>query len=485
MIHFLRHYTVRLWASLLAGSLLVIIGFPVLGGQLGLSTAFWGVLVSFLVLFFLGGWFGNALGMHWINRLMREAAIWERAGNFRQSEKLFKKAVSIFDSFLISPIAREEKSRQLPARMARFYLAQQMIDPAADGFILAYLHRHPEDEEVSEMWLQKADMPEQRLREHDELAFKIGNAQPENKSLQRLLARACLLSERSDYPALKTYRRIIEDDTPDDRRIIDDIAVSFHNERRADRWALQAYLTAFRADRKKTWLLRGIAVCMHRSSASDRTSRAYKEAGKLLSRLDETTLRKMREGFVPPVSLPAVPTVSKKSERIGASLRALASGASALTAAVSEALLTAGKAYAALYYRLKNHKNTRPFLKWSAVGLAGTGLIVLVINTAGHLISSRETAPPEPEQPAEIVITDPFTLQVAAYLKVEHAEKFVSTLKSMGLDAYYTEARSTQSNWFQVRISHFPTKDAARAHGEALKTKGVIDDFYVANYQRP
>ena len=119
--------------------------------------------------------------------------------------------------------------------------------------------------------------------------------------------------------------------------------------------------------------------------------------------------------------------------------------------------------------------------------MISTGVVVLMINTAVHLIPTKETPPlePTPEQPKEIVVTDPFTLQVAAYLKVEHAEKYVASLKELGLDAYYTEAKGTKSHWYQVRISHFPNKDAARAHGEALKIKGIIDDFYVANYEEP
>ena len=74
---------------------------------------------------------------------------------------------------------------------------------------------------------------------------------------------------------------------------------------------------------------------------------------------------------------------------------------------------------------------------------------------------------------------------MAAYVKVEHADKFVAALKSQGLDAYYTEAQGVNKHWYQVRISHFPNKEAARAHGEKLKTQGIIDDFYVANYEHP
>ena len=485
MTHFLRHITIRLWGSLLIGGLLVLVGFPVVGQAMGLGVAFWAVLMGFVVFFFLGGWIGNTLGMRGVNRLMREAGIWERAGNFRQSEIVFKKAVSIFDSFLISPLVRQEKSRQLSARMARFYLSRQETDQTADAFIKAYLHRYPDDEEVSDVWLQKADLEELCLRENDDLAFKIGSAQPDNKSLQRLLAHACLLAERTDYTALRTYRRIIHDNAIDDRELIDEIATRFFQDRRVDNWALKAYLLAFKADRKKTWLLKGMAACMHRSSANDRASRPYKEAENLLSKLTKVTLAKLEEGFATPTQ--AAPATPQEKKDLKTVWQALASTSSAVATTALASISAAGKAGTTLYLHVKNHKHTRVVLKWTAVGLAGIGLLVLIINTATHLIPSKGPAPLEPvlEQPAEIIVTDPFTLQVAAYLKVEHAEKFVTTLKDRGLDAYYTQAKSTQSYWFQVRISHFPTKDAARAYGETLKAKGIIDDFYVANYERP
>ena len=485
MTHLLRHFTIRLWASLLGGGLLVLLGFPVLGEAMGLTVAFWAVLAGFVVFFFLSGWFGNTIGMRGVNQLMHEAGIWERAGNFRQSEIVFKKAVSIFDSFLISPLVRQEKSRQLSARMARFYLSRPKTDRTADTFTMAYLHRYPDDEEVSDLWLQKTDLEELCLRENDDLAFKIGSAQPENKGLQRLLAHACLLAKRTDYPALKTYRRIIQDHTVDDRELIDEIVTRFFQDRRVDNWALKAYLLAFKADQKKTWLLKGMAACMHRSSANDRASRPYKEVGNLLSRLSKDTLTKLEDGFAAPSQ--AERSAPPTTKALKTFWQALASTSSAMAATVFASISATGKAGTVLYLQIKNHKHTRVVLKWTAVGLAGIGLVVLMINTAAHLIPTGETPPLEPasEQPAEIVVTDPFTLQVAAYLKIEHAEKYVATLKSQGLDAYYTDAQSAQSHWFQVRISHFLTKEDARAHGEALKAKGIIDDFYVANYERP
>ena len=84
-----------------------------------------------------------------------------------------------------------------------------------------------------------------------------------------------------------------------------------------------------------------------------------------------------------------------------------------------------------------------------------------------------------------MVITDPFTIQVAAYLKPEDAQGYVSYLKKRGLNAYWRKRKGTEKTYYQVRVSHFADKASAKAYGASLKAQGIIDDFYVANYDRP
>ena len=83
------------------------------------------------------------------------------------------------------------------------------------------------------------------------------------------------------------------------------------------------------------------------------------------------------------------------------------------------------------------------------------------------------------------MITEPFTIQGAAYLEPDYAQRYVTQLKKQGLDAYWTEAATGNKRWYQVRLSHFKDKNSARAYGESLKARGIFDDYYVANYQRP
>jgi len=130
---------------------------------------------------------------------------------------------------------------------------------------------------------------------------------------------------------------------------------------------------------------------------------------------------------------------------------------------------------------VKTSRETRTLAKWLLVGIFAVGIVGLIVSTVGYFVQT-DTGDKEQKLAVEAVVTDPFTLQVAAYLKPEHAREYVAALKKMNIDAYWTETAGNNKNWYQVRVSHFPDKKSAIAYGEALKSKGIIDDFFVANY---
>ena len=120
-----------------------------------------------------------------------------------------------------------------------------------------------------------------------------------------------------------------------------------------------------------------------------------------------------------------------------------------------------------------------------AVGL-GILAALFIVHTIGYLAPSPTpppTAPSAPVPPQEAVAPAPpmpYTLQVAAYLKPEHAERYLKDLKANGIEAYLKQAQANDKTWYQVRIAHFPTKAEALAYGSGLKARGLVEDFYVA-----
>jgi cell division protein FtsN len=111
----------------------------------------------------------------------------------------------------------------------------------------------------------------------------------------------------------------------------------------------------------------------------------------------------------------------------------------------------------------------------------------VALNLAGFFESSPPEAPTaelSPAPPPSDQITDQVALQVAAYLKQDYALKRVEDLKQKGLNAYWVETASGGKTWYQVRIAPFRDQSSAREFGRSLKSKGIIDDFYVTSAGR-
>ena len=129
----------------------------------------------------------------------------------------------------------------------------------------------------------------------------------------------------------------------------------------------------------------------------------------------------------------------------------------------------------------------KKIFKWVVSSVLIFVVIIFIVNTINHLVKTR-TRITRISEPVERAVTrqanDRFTIQVAAYQKSEYAKRVVRQLKKQNIDAFWTEAAGAKRRWYQVRISHFPDKQSARNYGEKLKSTGIIDDFYVSNYER-
>jgi hypothetical protein len=69
-----------------------------------------------------------------------------------------------------------------------------------------------------------------------------------------------------------------------------------------------------------------------------------------------------------------------------------------------------------------------------------------------------------------------YAVQVGAFSDVNNAARLTESLRQQGLDATYLVARA---GLYKVRFGNFPTKEAARRRADGLKSKGVIEEFYI------
>lgn len=481
MAHALKHIAFRIWGTVLIGGLIGLWLLPAL--DFGLEPAWVPVPAAVLVLlvFFFLGWLFNRLGLFLADRHIEEAVAWERVGSRTAAGVAYEKALAIFDSFLISPRAKRVASDRLTSRLTRFYLAKTDKQQTSETFIAFYLRAHPDDGEVAESWLRQARAGEGLDPRLYDTAAGIGEALAENRVVQQLLARLYLTENRTDFPALQTYRRATGGRGRAGRTIARDVARLFLKDGRADEWALQLYLQAAAADEPGPELLNGIAACVHWIPETSRNRRLLVLGHQYLEGIAPDQFALMRVGFTPPK--PSEPPVTQSGlKKIWALTgKGLVAGLVGTFSVLWGGLRTAHGLVRKLISRVQRSPLTRPILNWVAVTLLVAAVVVLIINTVGYLVRPR--SPGQATAPVKKVVTDRFTLQVAAYLKKKHAEKYVAHLKTLGLDAFWIVTTRRNKTWYQVRVSHFPNKATARAYGQSLKEQGLIDDFYVANYE--
>jgi len=484
MVSTLRHLIVRTWATVLIGGVLCLLILPAIHSLVGLEWALVPVVIVFFVVFMVVGWLSNRVGVSALERLVGEATKWERSGLLRSAEKTYKRALAVLDSFLFSPLVKRRESAYLTARMARFYLARADKTRDSEAFITAYLQHHPEDSEAAEDWLRQVEILGDLKRDYYELASRIGNAQAENTSVQHLLARLYLAARRTDFPALQTYRHMLNVGGALADDIVRDLAVLFIREGRADEWALTVYLQALQHGGERPLLLKGIAACVYWLGENEHMRKLLRQARRVLEDFDKESLEKMRAGFTPPKVEPGLLRLPRRTE-VGSALKKASTHVGLALLRLSKFLaVSMWRNIRALFHGIKRSKRSQLVLGWSLTAVLIVAVVVLAVSTVGHLIKTRK-GPPEKKEIAEEVITDLFTIQVAAYLKPEDAQGYVTYLKKRGLDAYWRKQEGTKKTYYQVRVSHFPDKASARTYGVSLKAQGIIEDFYVANYERP
>jgi hypothetical protein len=478
MTHFLRHSAVRLWIALLIGGLGGLAIFPAWQPHLGLAPMPFvagGVVAG---LYAAVGWATNRIGLGRVRRLEREASLNERRGLYDDAEEMLRDALAVMDSFLISPGLRRRRLTPLAARLARFYLAQARLSDAGEEFLAGYLGANPQDEEVAEAWVRGVEKQGGLQEVHQELAARLGSAHPRNPKIQLAVARLYLMLERTDYGALQSYFRVWHADGAAVPEFCQRLAQLLRAEGRADDWAQAVYRQA------------GLAA-----------------PGPAAAGLSPAALRPAAVGRAEPRPAPAEATADGEAfqmrfgadageDELEAEPSPWASGRQRVWPACGRLFQAAGVRLRQVAARFASGPQAaarrlrfRPFLRAALIGLllaaAAAGGLWHVLRRGG-----LPAAPPVPPPavslpaPAPAAVTDPYTLQVAAYLKSEYALKFVEDLKAQGLDAYWIETVSGDKLWYQVRISHFPDQQSARDLGRDLKQKGIIDDFYVTNYSR-
>ncbi len=472
----LRHLAVRFWLTALAGGGATVFFLPLWQRLLGVDWLIVPAVVLTAGSFAGAGWLMNRIGLGFLQRSVNEAAAWERAGMSAESETAFGKAMATFDSFWISPLQRRKKFQWFSGVMARFYMGRRPESPLSRRRVAAHLRQFPQDAAAAEPWLESLLAYERHMPLEHEAVELISQRLGRHRRIQRLLMQFYMVNGRTDFDAVQTYRRVWHAQGPLPADSVRDLSRLLRNDHVLTPWSLQVYLAAYEAGDETA--VEGIAAAVRWLPATEESRSHLKAAKKLIDALDRpvpqaATLSKYR-----PARSAPVPVHSAQPSRARARIRP-----------------RGGEVLSRLKTRLdfrgrvsgdhaKNWLASIPVGK--AIPTIAAALIIALAAVAGWRFYNRpvlKTQSP-PDVVAKVpVITDPFTIQVAAYLKRGDAQQFVDQLIQAGLDAFLTRATSANRSWYQVKVSHFASREAAQGYGRELKSKGLIDDFYVANYE--
>jgi hypothetical protein len=429
------------------------------------------VALLLIACFVATGWVLDKVGLVFLQRVVNEAAVWEQAGMTAEAEAVYQRAVGLFDSFWFSPLQRRRRAPWFTARLARFYIGQSLRNSYAEALVRGYLLKHPDDADIASAWLEQLLNRKRHTQIDHEAAARIGEALVDDLRIQQLLMEFYLTSGRVDFYAVKTYQRVWRQGQPLPAGLLKPLLGLLLQEGMLTHWTLQVYLEALKKGHQEA--LEGLAGCacwLHPTAENRQNLQAAKDA---FSKYDAEDVATLARRFKPvqPVKAVARPRPSKKR---------VAGRGPRIAGQVSRAI-TAWGAWAVKYGQAMS---AIVFTRRAAIGIT-IGAVVIFMVAVGRQMIKAPAEPPEPVVPVEapLPVKDPFTIQVAAYLKSDDAQRFVDQLKQNGLDAFWTEAASANRKWYQVKVSHFATKDQAMQYGRELKSKGLIDDYYVANYK--
>jgi hypothetical protein len=368
--------------------------------------------------------------------------------------------------------------------MARYYLSESPLGAAAEDFIARYLWAHPGDEEVAEQWVQHAERQGGLREDHQDLGDRLADAHPGHRIIQLAVARLCLAAERTDYLALKTYRRVCGADGGAPAEFCTELEQLFRKSGRSDEWAHQAFRRAGAVVAEsggpmaKTPTAPAARLPVDEEPAEFEVSVPDGEAEaafRMSGAADELGEDEEERAAL----------IAQRRLRWAARMDALGRQAAAALSFLRERIRHYGTGGVAWLYGIWRDPGRRRALAvlLSAGSVIGIGWMAL--NAVGVFDPAPTDSPSVslPSGPAPAA-ADPFALQVAAYLRQDYALKLVEDLKKKKLNAYLIETTGSGKTWYQVRIAAFPDPQSAREFGRELRGKGVIDDFYVTSASR-
>ena len=452
MIRIVRHISVRFWLTTLMVLPSGFILFPRLSGWLSDMPA--SIFIPLMYVFCgLGlGIFMDIAGLWRIRGLVREAQLWERSGIATRAEKKFIRAVRIYDSAWISPLAARRTGPMLTSSLARFYLASGSRRREIQGAASAWLAKNPKDESLARFWLERIQNQDMSGTFTQSILTALADSWYADPELCRILVGVFLDQGRMDFSARRLYRSFLnlaggdEDASQQDKARAETI-----------RDMMSARLDTPEPDSEPAPEMPEPGLGTLGDDRVDLTTFTPGNQG------PDQAFEDGPAGWRPEDDIYAGQSTSGRMSTLMSGIgRKVAGGGSLITDRT-------GKAKHAVLNLIQGR------VRGIMIACLGVWLIFFVWGTLSHMFKTAE----QPTRQIKVVMPKSFTIQVAAYHKKAHADKYMATLAQKGVATTMKVTDGGGKTWYLVRVSEFLDQKSAQSYGNRLKTDHIIDEFFV------
>lgn len=441
MIWLLRNISIHLWITTLTAIPVCFYLLP------GLTRYFPGIspmIAAIIILLVIAVVLSLVMDMvirKMVAGLIKEGQAWERSGIVNKAQKIYIRALRLYDTFLLWPFSARKTAMKLTGTMAKFSLNAMAGSSHDEDYgnlkrfkadqnfkltALVYLRMNPEDQDIAQLWLTTLRQSGIITAFDQEVLSLLADQYSDHSTLTPLILDILLELERKDYSAKRFYQAILNN--PE------------HQE----------------------------------------THQSKIEA--LIGQQAPPTLGD-RKSMVPPepsIEPPPAKEVSVQTRKIFEALfENIQRFFSGLWGMVVSSFRYSASFCVQSYWLVKESQKVRFYAKTGFVVVVSIILVFYVVTTVSHMFKSRVVETDTVEIP--VALPKPFTIQVAAYLKEAHALRYIEILKKKKIDARIKQVTGGGKTWFVVRVSEFTDKESAAQYGKELKNSKVIDDFFVSN----
>lgn len=441
MILWIRHISLCLWVSMVVTVPLVfLVSSRPTGVFENLSVCFLSA-VFLSVVYLISTFVFHSIGVHLISNLLKAGYIWEQAGIEYRASKKYMHAIRIFDSFLICPILQRRIRFKILYALTRLYLSGNIQGPEFAKAASLYLKTNPMDEELVRIWLEKFSFQNTDTSSDQkdmEVLTVLIEHHHTNSRLAPFIAKVLLTQNMTDYASVKFYRRILA--LPELEQELKQKIEKILN--RTDK-TLRHIEVKSKND-----------IYIGQNQGKDDSLNFRQDRGSNIE-----IVRNLSENFR---------LLPKKGTKI--------------------IILRIWKKFSNIISFLIEYFSILKRGYWLLIILlfAGVVFLVILLNFDIFFQSSRKLhqsslSQGENTTTANLPISKPYTIQVAAFLKLPHAQTHAESLKKQSIDARIINFKGGGKIWYLVRVSEFSDKESAELYGEKLKAEKLIDDFFVCN----